>query len=64
MLWGVTPMYIPKIDDAKRLVDSSERLLLDKNHVQKGDLIVIVIGLGLKEGSTNMIKIHRVGDDD
>jgi len=27
-------------------------------------LIVIVIGLGLKEGSTNMIKIHRVGDDD
>lgn len=64
MVWGVTPMYIPTIDDAKRLVDSSERLLLDKNHVQKGDLIVIVIGLGLKEGSTNMIKIHRVGDDD
>jgi len=64
LLWGITPMYIPKIDDAKRLVDSSERLLLDKNHVQKGDLIVIVIGLGLKEGSTNMIKIHRVGDDD
>jgi len=64
LLWGITPMYIPKIDDAKRLVESSERLLLDKNHVQKGDLIVIVIGLGLKEGSTNMIKIHRVGDDD
>jgi pyruvate kinase len=57
-------MYIPKINDAKRLVESSERLLMDKNHVQKGDLIVIVIGLGLKEGSTNMIKIHRVGDDD
>ena len=64
LVWGVTPMYIPKINDAKRLVDSSEHLLLEKNHVQKGDLIVIVIGLGLKEGSTNMIKIHRVGDDD
>jgi pyruvate kinase len=57
-------MYIPKINDAKRLVESSERLLLEKKCVQKGDLIVIVIGLGLKEGSTNMIKIHRVGDDD
>jgi pyruvate kinase len=45
-------------------VESSERLLLEKKCVQKGDLIVIVIGLGLKEGSTNMIKIHRVGDDD
>ena len=64
LLWGITPMYIPKIDDAKRLVEGSENLLLDKKHVQKGDLIVIVIGLGLKEGSTNMIKIHRVGDDD
>jgi len=64
LVWGVTPMYIPKINDAKRLVESSERLLLEKKCVQKGDLIVIVIGLGLKEGSTNMIKIHRVGDDD
>ena len=64
LVWGVTPMYIPDISDAKRLVDSSERLLLEKKRVQKGDLIVIVIGLGLKEGSTNMIKVHRVGDED
>ena len=42
----------------------TENLLLEKKRVKKGDLIVIVIGLGLKEGSTNMIKIHRVGDDD
>jgi pyruvate kinase len=64
LLWGVTPMYIPDINDAQRLIESSENLLLEKNRVQKGDLIVIVIGLGLKEGSTNMIKIHRVGYDD
>ena len=64
LVWGVTPMYIPDISDAKRLVESSERLLLEKKRVQKGDLIVIVIGLGLKEGSTNMIKVHRVGDED
>ena len=64
LLWGITPMYIPEISDAKRLIASSERLLLEKGRVQKGDLIVIVIGLGLKEGSTNMIKVHRVGEDD
>jgi pyruvate kinase len=64
LLWGITPMYIPEISDARRLVQSSERLLLEKKRVQNGDLIVIVIGLGLKEGSTNMIKVHRVGDDD
>mgnify|MGYP000053041720 CR=1 FL=1 len=64
LLWGVTPMYIPNIDGAKRLIRSSENLLLEKKRVKKGDLIVIVIGRGLKEGSTNMIKIHRVGVDD
>ncbi len=64
LLWGITPMYIPDIDGAPRLIASSERLLMEKNRVAKGDLIVLVIGMGLKEGSTNVIKIHRVGYDD
>jgi pyruvate kinase len=57
-------MYIPEIDGAQRLIASSERLLLEKNCVAQGDLIVLVIGMGLKEGSTNVIKIHRVGYED
>ena len=61
LLWGVTPMYIPQIDNANRLVKSSENLLINKKVFEKGDLIVLVIGTGLKQGSTNMIKIHSVG---
>ena len=64
LLWGVTPMYIPNIKNVKRLVASSERLLIDKKALHEGDLIVLVIGAGLKEGSTNMVKIHRVGLED
>jgi pyruvate kinase len=64
LLWGVTPMYIPDIKDARRLIQASENLLIDKTLVKKEDLIVLVIGMGLKEGSTNMIKIHRVGYED
>ncbi len=52
------------ISDAQRLVKASENLLLDKKLARKDDLIVLVIGLGLKEGSTNLIKIHRVGHED
>ena len=62
--WGVCPMYIPDITDARRLLVGSENLLLEKGFVDKGDLVVLVIGLGLTEGSTNMIKIHRVGEED
>jgi len=64
LIWGITPMYIAKINDAQRLVNASENLLLDKKLARKDDLIVLVIGLGLKEGSTNLIKIHRVGHED
>ena len=64
LLWGITPMYIPSINDAQRLITGSENLLISKGYVNKGDLIVLVIGLGLKEGSTNMVKVHRVGYSD
>jgi pyruvate kinase len=64
LLWGITPMFISMIENAARLVEASERLLMGKNWVQKGDLVVLVIGMGLKSGSTNIIKLHRVGYDD
>jgi len=64
LLWGITPLYISEINDAKRLVLASEDILIGKKLFKKGDLIVIVIGKGLKKGSTNLIKIHRIGHDD
>ncbi len=57
-------MYIPDIDSPQRLITSSENLLREKNLIANGDLVVFVIGVGLKEGSTNVIKIHRVSHED
>ncbi|MDX9787488.1 MAG: pyruvate kinase [Desulfobacterales bacterium] len=64
LIWGVVPMFVAKIIDAKRLIEASENLLINKGAFSKDDLIVLVIGMGLKVGSTNMIKIHRVGQED
>jgi pyruvate kinase len=64
LLWGITPMFIAKIDHPARLVDASERLLIRKHFVKKDDLVILVIGMGLTSGSTNMIKVHRVGHVD
>ncbi len=64
LLWGISPMYIPNIGDMQKLIRGSENLLLEKNCVKNGDLIVLVCGLGLTKGSTNVIKIHRVGQED
>ena len=64
LLWGITPMFITDIENAARLVEASESLLIGKDWVEKGDLVVLVIGMGLKAGSTNIIKLHRVGHED
>jgi pyruvate kinase len=64
LIWGITPLYLPNIDDVQRLIKASENILIQKNLLQYGDLLVIAVGLGFKEGSTNVIKIHRVGHED
>jgi pyruvate kinase len=62
LLWGITPMYIPPINNADRLIEGSEHLLMETGRLKKGDWVVLVIGLGLKTGSTNSIKVHVIGE--
>ena len=64
LIWGVTPLYVPRIYDTERIIDAGEKLLLKKKIINNDDLIVIVTGLALKRGSTNLIKIHTVGHQD
>jgi pyruvate kinase len=64
LIWGVTPIYLPSIENVKRLIRASENILMNKKLAKEDDLVVIAIGLGFKEGSTNVIKIHRVGHED
>ncbi|SPD72169.1 Pyruvate kinase 1 [uncultured Desulfobacterium sp.] len=64
LAWGITPLIIPAIADTKSIIEKGERVLEEKKLVRKNDLVIIVTGLALKTGSTNMIKIHRVGQRD
>ena len=64
LIWGITPFLISPISDAKKIIQAGEDILLERRFLRKEDLIIIVTGLALKKGSTNMIKIHRVGHDD
>lgn len=64
LLWGIIPQYIPRIKNVKSMIEAGEKLLLQKKLIKKNDLIIIITGLALKSGSTNLIKIHRVGHED
>lgn len=64
LIWGVTPLYVPRVYDTERIIDLGEKLLLKKKLINNDDIIIIVTGLALKRGSTNLIKIHTVGHQD
>jgi len=63
LVWGVMPLIIPEIYDTKRIIEAGQNILLNKKYVKKNDLIIIITGLALKTGSTNIIKLHKIGSE-
>ncbi len=64
LVWGINPMIVPAVRDTKGLLEEGERILIERGLLKKGDLVIVVTGLALKKGSTNLIKIHRIGHED
>ncbi|MBI3300179.1 MAG: pyruvate kinase [Elusimicrobia bacterium] len=62
LLWGVLPRKIEGVSNIDELARTAEKRLLEERLVRKGDLVAIVAGtpLGVR-GSTNMMKLHTVG---
>jgi len=64
LVWGVTPLLIPPINDTKRIIEAGEKIIVSNKFAKNNDLMIIVTGLALKTGSTNLIKIHTIGKED
>ncbi|HUI46318.1 MAG TPA: pyruvate kinase [Nitrospirota bacterium] len=64
LYWGVTPMILKTKRTTDNMIASVERAMLYRRLVNLRDLIVITAGVPIGvAGSTNMMKIHRVGED-
>jgi len=63
LYWGVNPVKVRPVEDTDEMVGAVEQRLLELGLVQKGETIVITAGTPLLvKGTTNMIRLHRVGD--
>lgn len=63
LAWGVTPVKIEKKDDTFKLFDHALDQAKAKGLLKDGDIAVITAGIPLGvEGSTNMIKVQKVGE--
>lgn len=63
LTWGVIPIKIEQKDDTFELFNHALEQAKNAGHLTDGDIAVITAGVPLGvEGSTNMIKVQKVGE--
>ena len=63
LYWGVIPVILKTKKTTDDMIRNVEAIMLEKDLARKRDLIVITAGVPIGvAGSTNMMKIHRVGE--
>jgi len=63
LLWGVLPALAPMPENTDALVAQTIQAAQERGLVQTGDRVVVTAGTPLGvPGSTNLIKVHTIGD--
>lgn len=61
-MWGIHGVIIPKILATDDLFSMVDKVLKSEGWAETGDLIVVTAGIPtLRRGTTNMLKVHKVG---
>ncbi len=61
--WGVSSRLIRKVETTDEMVEEIEKALLGDGSVRAGDVLVIISGAPMWViGTTNLMKLHRVGE--
>jgi pyruvate kinase len=65
MSWGVETFLVDFVDSTDAMVRQVDQAMLSIERFQPGDLVVIVAGSPPGTvGSTNLIRVHRLGEED
>ncbi|MGB6073309.1 MAG: pyruvate kinase [Rhodococcus sp. (in: high G+C Gram-positive bacteria)] len=63
--WGTETFLVPDVGSTDAMVKEVDRALLELGRYSKGDQVVIVAGAPPGTvGSTNLIHVHRIGEED
>ena len=63
LVWGVNPIVKEAEKDTDELLNTSVMATLEKGYANEGDLIIITAGVPAgRAGTTNLMKLHVVGD--
>ncbi len=63
LIWGVLPIMSSTVSNTDEMIDNSVQAAFEAGVTRSGDIIVITAGVPVGQaGTTNLIKIHHVGD--
>ncbi|MPY79752.1 MAG: pyruvate kinase [Actinophytocola sp.] len=63
--WGTTARIVSSVDSTDAMVRQVDQAMLSMARYQPGDLVVVVAGSPPGTvGSTNLIRVHRLGEED
>ena len=63
LVWGAETFIVPAVDHTDAMVQQVERAMIDLGRARVGDIVIIVAGTPPgRRGTTNMLKVHRLGD--
>lgn len=61
--WGVTARLVRRVQTTDEMIGEVEAALLSDGAVRQGDVLVIISGVPMwVSGTTNLLKLHRVGE--
>lgn len=65
LVWGVRPVLIERSLDTDHMITHGDVRLIESGIVVPGDIVVVTLGAPVTQhGSTNAMKLHRVGEMD
>src|SRR5690625_3790942 len=65
MTWGTETFIVPSMKSTDGMIREVDTAMLELGRYQRGDMVIIVAGTPPGTvGSTNLIHVHRIGEDD
>ncbi|MGI9101023.1 MAG: pyruvate kinase [Terriglobales bacterium] len=62
LYWGVRPVGCEHVRTAEEMVRAAERELVHAAVVERGDVVAVISGTRGSTGSTNLMRLHVIGD--
>jgi pyruvate kinase len=64
LVWGVLPLLVSQFEDTDAMIGTAVAAARARELVHDGDLVILTAGVPVGgPGMTNMIKVHRVGEE-